>query len=121
MEGLSLSAVRVLGAVARGQGRVQPGDVGEQLDMASPNVAAALRELEAQGHVRRERDPEDRRRVNISLTERGTAAVEGHRALKAEWLRTAVEATLDAREQTLLIEAGALLDRVAAWNDEGGR
>src|ERR1700748_761359 len=73
VRGVSRSAVQVLRVVARGPeasptrgaGRgpePAPTDVAEKLRMTSSNVAAALRELESAGMVRRGRDPEDGRR-----------------------------------------------------------
>ncbi|HEX7659238.1 MAG TPA: MarR family transcriptional regulator [Pseudonocardiaceae bacterium] len=113
--GLSSSSVVVLGLIARAERSVQPGDIAEELGMASSNVAAALRELDAAGYIARARDAEDKRRIRVSLTQRGVAAVAAHRSLRIQWLRTAVEATLTEREQAVLIEAGALLERLAGY------
>lgn len=113
VEGLSSTAVRILGALFRADGPEQPGRLAEQLQMTTSNVAAALRELETAGHVARRRHAVDARRTDVTLTERGRHVVEEHRAVRAEWLRAAIEATLDEDEQAVVIAAGALLARVA--------
>jgi DNA-binding MarR family transcriptional regulator len=114
MPGVSRSAVRVLGVVARSdEPAVQPGDIGAELDMATSNVAAALRELDAAGYVHRERDARDRRRTFVSLTPAGVDAVAAQRSVRAGWLHTAISAELTAEEQALLRAAGELVERVA--------
>lgn len=113
---LSDAAVQVLGVVARASGPIQPSEIAEQLNMASSNVAAALRELGAVGFITRERDTQDGRRVNVTVTPAGENAVVTYRALRAEWLRSAVDATLTSDEQALLLSAGALLERLADWD-----
>lgn len=115
VKGLSSTAVRVLGALSRTDGPAQPGWLAEQLLMTTSNVAAALRELESAGHVARQRDTADGRRTNVTLTECGRRVVEEHRAVRAEWLRAAIEATLDEEEQALVVAAGELLARVAEY------
>jgi DNA-binding MarR family transcriptional regulator len=114
VDGLSGSAVRVLHAVSKAEGPVRPGDLAAALDMASSNVAAALRELEAQDCVRRERDTADARRSNLTLTDRGVGVVSALRAERAEWLRSAVNETLDPAEQDVLVAAGRMLARLAS-------
>lgn len=115
VEGLSSTAVRILGALSRAEGPARPGWLADQLQMTTSNVAAALRELETAGHVARQRDTADARRTDVTLTQRGRRLVEEHRAVRAEWLRAAVEATLDEKEQAVVVAAGALLARVADY------
>lgn len=105
----------VLGAIARASHAVKPSDLATELEMASPNVAAALRELEAAGYVSRERDATDGRRVSVLLTASGAAAVAEHRASRAEWLRQAADAVLSREEQEQLLLAANLLDRLTGW------
>jgi DNA-binding MarR family transcriptional regulator len=115
--GLSLTATRVLGAAARGGGSAQPGELAEQLQMTSSNVAAALRELEGAGMVTRAADALDRRRVLIVLTERGRSVVAESRRERDSWLGRAIEARLDAEEQELLRAAGELMQRLADYDE----
>jgi DNA-binding MarR family transcriptional regulator len=111
--GLSRSAVRALGVIARSPGGAQPGEIGDELHMATSNVAAALRELETAGFVERRRDTHDRRRAFATLTPSGADAVAEHRSLRAGWLHAAITAELDAEEQEVLRAAAGLLGRLA--------
>jgi len=115
--GLSTSAVRTLGALARADGPTAPGDLASDLGMASSNVATSLRELEAAGLVRRTRNTADKRRVDVELTTAGRDVVAEHVEQRSHWLRTAIEATCAPDEQRTLRQAGALLARIAAWDD----
>jgi DNA-binding MarR family transcriptional regulator len=49
------------------------GALGEALDLESSTLTPLLKRLEAQGLVARARDPEDERRVIVTLTEAGAA------------------------------------------------
>ena len=118
VDGVSRSAVQVLRVVARGP-EPSPGDVAQRLRMTSSNVAAALRELESAGLVRRVRDPEDGRRVQLSLTAGGAAAVSCVHAERDTWFGRAIEAVLDDDELRTLLHAGDLMQRLAEYEDEG--
>ena len=50
-----------------------PGEIGRRLGMTSPRIAAVMNALEKKGLVLRESDAQDRRRVLVTLTQRGEA------------------------------------------------
>ena len=85
--------------------------------MTSSNVAAALRELECADLVRRVRDPEDGRRVRLSMTDAGADAVSCLHAERDTWLGRAVEALLSDDDQITLLRAGELMQRLAEYDD----
>ncbi len=114
--GLSSSSVRVLGAIARRGDGCQPGQIVEELAMTTSNVAASLRELEAAGVIRREKDGADARRVNVRLTADGETLVAENRAARDTWLGEAMDALLTADEQATLIAAGDLLERLTLFD-----
>lgn len=121
VDGVSRTAVRVLGAIARAQSSsVQPRQLADELSMASSNVAAALRELEQAGYVVRHRDPEDGRRVSAALTPHGSQAVAAHRSLRVSGLREAVESALTPTEQQQLAAVIPYLSRIVAAGQEEG-
>ncbi|UOZ04875.1 MarR family winged helix-turn-helix transcriptional regulator [Amycolatopsis sp. WQ 127309] len=111
--GLSLSAARVLGAVARSPEDAQPGNLAEQLTMSAPNVSAALRELDAADMIARTKDPGDARKVRIVLTTHGREMVARSRHERDSWLGQAITSLLDEQEQQLLLLAGNLMERLA--------
>ncbi|GGL08111.1 MarR family winged helix-turn-helix transcriptional regulator [Caulobacter rhizosphaerae] len=57
------------------------GALGEALDLESSTLTPLLKRLEAQGLVARTRDPEDERRVVVTLTEAGAALRDKARAV----------------------------------------
>ena len=113
--GLSRTAMQVLGALVRMDEGSQPRQVADELRMTSSNVAAALRELDAAGFLRREKDPEDARRVRLFVTEGGAEAVAHFRHERDTWFGRAVEALLSDEEQHTLVAAGQLLQRLAEY------
>ncbi|MFG3704433.1 MarR family winged helix-turn-helix transcriptional regulator [Micromonospora sp. NPDC047670] len=52
---------------------ITPGRLGEQLNLSSGSVTALIDRLERAGHIRRDRDTADRRKVLLHYAERGAA------------------------------------------------
>jgi len=74
-------------SVLAGTGGSRPQtELGQQLMVDANNLVLLLNELDQAGWIQRERDPEDRRRHIVVLTERGWAAFE-----QAELAQEAVE------------------------------
>ena len=77
LHGLNRSDVRALVAImdAARQGKsLTAGGLGEAVDLRSASVTALVDRLERVGHVRRVRDPEDRRRVSLEMSNTAMAA-----------------------------------------------
>ena len=77
LHGLNRTDVRawvaVMDAARRGQS-LTAGGLGEAVDLRSASVTALVDRLERVGHVRRVRDPEDRRRVSLEISDSAMAA-----------------------------------------------
>ncbi|MFI5952273.1 MarR family winged helix-turn-helix transcriptional regulator [Cryptosporangium sp. NPDC051539] len=110
---VSRTGRQVLFAIARAGVPVTPSELTTELQMTSSNVAASLRELEDAQLITRDRDTTDGRRVLLRTTPDGDRAVDEHRRGKDAWLGQAIDATLSAEEQAILIHAGTLLQRLA--------
>ncbi|GIJ27632.1 MarR family transcriptional regulator [Micromonospora qiuiae] len=52
---------------------ITPGRLGEQLNLSSGSVTALIDRLERAGHIRRDRDTSDRRKVLLRYADRGAA------------------------------------------------
>lgn len=117
VEGMSQTTLQVLTTLKRANGPLRPSELGAELDMASSNVAAALRTLEAQRFVERRPDPEDGRKVFIELTDHAVRTIEEVRRSRHIWLDETINALLSPREQRVLQEAGDLMARIAAYQD----
>ena len=79
--GLNRTDVRALVAIMDAARRGQPmtaGRLGEAVELRSASVTALLDRLEKVGHLRRVRDPEDRRRVSLEMSDEAMAAGAEH-------------------------------------------
>jgi len=56
-------------------GPLCPGEISAKLLRSGGNITLVIDNLEKHGYVRRERDPEDRRSVRVSLTKEGQAFI----------------------------------------------
>jgi DNA-binding MarR family transcriptional regulator len=113
--GLSTSATRVLGAVARAEGTARPSQLATDLVMTSSNVAGALRELSERSLIDRSPAEEDGRRTIVTLTAAGEDLVTAHRATRDHWIAEAIDALLDEHDEAVLLAAGDLLDRLSRF------
>lgn len=99
VHGLNRSDVRALVAImdaARRGEALTAGRLGEAVDLRSASVTALVDRLERVGHVRRVRDPEDRRRVGLEMSETAMAAGAEHFGGLARDLVAAMEGYSDA-------------------------
>jgi DNA-binding MarR family transcriptional regulator len=96
----------VLDVVARLQ-PVSQREISDRLGLDASDLVGVLDILQTAGMVVRRRDPQDRRRHAVMLTERGEAAARHFAALRAE-AEDRVLGNLDPEERRQLIQ---LLDR----------
>ena len=98
MHGLNRTDVRALVAIMdatrRGEA-LTAGRLGEAVDLRSASVTALVDRLEKVGHVRRVRDPDDRRRVELEMSETAMAAGAEHFGGLARDMSTAMEGYTD--------------------------
>ena len=73
--GMNLKQVAMLAAL-RDQGELPQTFLCDMMKTTQNTVVTWLNELEDAGYVSRIRDPEDRRKHNVALTEKGSAALE---------------------------------------------
>jgi DNA-binding MarR family transcriptional regulator len=123
VDGLPTAALVVLTLAARADTPQRPGQLASELQMTSPNMAAALRTLEESGMIRRRPHPTDGRKVFVNVTKRGRDVVNQTSSSRHAWLRDAVEEMLTDDERQLLFRAGDLMERIAdpdaGWRPHG--
>jgi DNA-binding MarR family transcriptional regulator len=112
----SWARLLLLGAIDRHGGTATPSVLAANEGMQSSNLAAALRDLEANGWIARTPDAEDRRKVRVGLTDVGRALLYDNRARRERWLAEAMEACLSEEERARLLDAGNLLERIASYS-----
>lgn len=98
VHGLNRTDVRALVAImdaARRGEALTAGRLGEAIDLRSASVTALVDRLERVGHLRRVRDPEDRRRVGLEMSETAMAAGAEHFGGLARDLVAAMEGYSD--------------------------
>lgn len=97
-QGLNRTDVRALVAImdaARRGEALTAGRLGEAVDLRSASVTALVDRLERVGHVRRVRDPDDRRRVGLEMSDSAMAAGAEHFGGLARDLVAAMEGYTD--------------------------
>ncbi len=76
-------------------------------------MGATLGALEARGLIERRSDPEDGRRVVLSLTEAGRQVLQTKRSARNEQLARALSTGFTRSELDLLMAAAPLIERLA--------
>lgn len=109
---LTPSQASVLSRLSRGE-KMTASELAAAEGVRPQSMAATLGALEEHGMIRREADPHDGRRQLVSLAESGRAFVTGSRHAREEWMARTLQDDFTEAERRTLIEALALLDRLA--------
>jgi DNA-binding MarR family transcriptional regulator len=107
-----LSQGSVLGRLDRG-GLTSIGDLALAERVRPQSMTQTVADLEAQGLIARQTDPDDGRRILVALTDRGHETLEEDRRNREGWLASAIANDLSLDEQRLLEQALELLRRLA--------
>jgi DNA-binding MarR family transcriptional regulator len=107
--GLSHAALNALAVVEGANGPVPVGEITAQMHITTASTTSILDTLERNGFVRRQPDPDDRRRVLVDVTHEGQALLD--RVLPAVQQRIA--ATLTPLDDAALTDLLRALDTVA--------
>ena len=73
--GITFSQARVVRMIARTEAPLRMGDIASRLEIAPRSATGMVDTLEEAGLVQRTADPEDRRSVLVSLTDKGSTLV----------------------------------------------
>ena len=88
------------------------GALAEREHISAPSMNRTVNCLESLGYLAREADPDDRRKVNISLTDSGSTVVTETTKKRDRWLTRQLR-ELDAEERATLASAAEILRRLA--------
>jgi DNA-binding MarR family transcriptional regulator len=104
-------------------GQLNPSEISERQGVSRNTMSTFIRNLEVAGLVERRLDPEDRRRFNISITDKGRELVGQHTRAHLETIDRCFK-TLDADEQqtlsVLLHKLGSQITAVQEQAQEKG-
>lgn len=95
-----LTQTWVLGRLDR-EGPASVSDLAQAMRVRPQSMAQTVGDLEAEGMVERNPDPDDRRRALVSLTTAGQARIAADRAAREGWLVKALEELPDADRETI--------------------
>lgn len=88
------------------------GELADRERVSAPTMNRSVNCLEQDGYLSRTPDEEDRRKVNIALTDAGTAVVEETVRRRDAWLEDALS-ELAPEERSTLVAAAAVMRKVA--------
>ena len=92
--GLSRAGTGVLLAIDRAThfgDRMRVSDLSQRMRVSAPTITQQLNNLEAQGFVTRTQSKNDKREVNLALTEKGAEALRRHREMMEANMRELTE------------------------------
>lgn len=89
------------------------GELADRERVSAPSMNRTVNALEESGYLSRTADADDRRKVNIQLTDAGLAVVEETVRRRDSWLEHALE-ELTPDERDILERAAAIMREVAA-------
>jgi DNA-binding MarR family transcriptional regulator len=90
------------------------GELADHLGVTPSTMSLTLKRMEAEGWVRRERDPADRRVTNVRLTESGARVRDARSELDPERIAHALAILSSAHRQEVLRGLGLLADAADA-------
>ena len=111
--GLSISQFALIGRLIA-DGPQTAASLASAEHVSQQAVAQSLTLLKAEGFVAAEPDPNDGRKTVLSATPAARELYLSMRASRELWLIRAIEGTLSDEERLVLVEATALLERLAA-------
>lgn len=109
---LTLPETSALALLDRG-GPTTPSALAKIEQISPQSMGATLGALEARGLVERRADPADGRRVVLSITDAGAAALRIRRTARTEQLAQALSAGFTNQELQQLLAAAPLIERLA--------
>ena len=110
--GITLSESSALAALDR-HGPTTAANLAKLEQITPQSIGVTLAALEEQGLIEKHRDPEDGRRVILSLTLSGKELTERRRSARTEQLARALDSGFTTEERRRLVASIPLLERLA--------
>jgi DNA-binding MarR family transcriptional regulator len=110
--GLTMPETSALARLDRG-GPATSSELAKREQIKPQSMGATLAGLQARGLVERRSDPQDGRRVVLSVTDAGRRVLRSRRDARTETLVEALSSTFTRAEVNHLMSAAALIERLA--------
>jgi len=111
---LSISEIHLIVAVSLSQhAKITVGDLATSLQVTSPTATAAINRLQAKGYLERVTATHDTRKVYVTLTEQGEAAVKRHELFHQRMV-DAILCNFTLQEKDILLRGVAKLNEFFA-------
>ena len=117
--GLTLTGFRVLMMLRAAGGTLSPAEIASRLGSARATVTGVLDSLEKRASVLRSPHPDDRRRLQVSITDSGRALLDGILPTYFEHERDSVAALDPERQEELVGLLGHLQRELYARRSDG--
>lgn len=115
-DGLTLTQLSALAVIWR-EGPLTAGDLAAKEQVRPPSITRVLTGLEALGLVTRTENPRDGRQVLVRITPEGDRRMVEYVRVRELWLERHL-AALTQEDRDVLARASALIDRLAAQQDD---
>ena len=100
-------------ALLDSNGKMLPSELADAHFISAQAISQMINRLHEQGAVEKHPDPEDKRKVYLSLTPSGLQQLLAIRLSRSKWLSGAVSEQLSQKEKDTLKEAVEILGRLA--------
>lgn len=104
---LTMSEMHILEAVGKNADQ-QMSEIAKRLRITLPTLTVSVQRLEEKGYISRQRFGDDRRKVSVTLTDRGQQAYRHHEAFHDRMVE-ALFADLNIDQMPVLMESMAML------------
>ncbi len=109
---VSVSELNCLKIFIEGNLRISVKDLAEKLSITSGGVTKTVGQLEEQGILRRDMDPEDRRGILVSLTLKGKSVIKNLNNVTSDYYNSMFAGLTDTEKEKILSGLGSLNE---AW------
>jgi DNA-binding MarR family transcriptional regulator len=113
---LTMSEMHIIEAVGKNT-NLQMSDIARSLRVTLPTLTVSVDRLEEKGYILRRRSEQDRRRISIDLTDKGTKAFRDHAEFHAQMVEALFE-NLEIDKMPVLMESLSKLQRFFKENAE---
>lgn len=110
--GVSASKLSALGRLLRAERPMTASELAASEGLQPQSLTRIIADLEVLGLIERRQNADDRRQIDVSITDKGVDLLVRDARRQNEWLATAMTNSLTPAERAILALAAELLDRM---------